>query len=397
MNWKKQITLFLTSQAISLFGSSMVQFAIVWYVTKETSSGFWVSMLTVCAYLPQFVISFFAGVWADRHSKKLLIIGADTGITVTTLILILLFPYISKDTTLLMLLLFISALRSIGTGIQTPAVSALIPELVPEQHYMRVNGINATIQSVVQFAAPAAAGLVLTYYSLPITLMLDIITAVIGITVFSFVLLPKKMEEVENGEGSVYQDMLYGIHYAKSDFFIKRLLLTNGFFILLCVPAGFLAGLYVSITYGNSYAYLTTVELVGFAGMTLGGILMGTWGGFKDRLKTLIAGMILFGILAIGMGISKSFVLYLLFMFLYGIALTMIQTATTTLLQESAKPEMQGRVFGLFSAIYSAFLPIGMLIFGPLSDMISMRWIMVLSGVALVILGSLTRSISERR
>lgn len=160
-NWKKQITLFLTSQAVSLFGSSIVQFAIVWYVTKETSSGFWVSMLTVCAYLPQFLISFFAGVWTDRHSKKVMIIAADAAIAFTTFVLVILLPYVDgathRDTVLLLLLLIASALRSVGTGIQTPAVSAMIPELVPQEHYMRVNGINATIQSVVQFAAPAAA------------------------------------------------------------------------------------------------------------------------------------------------------------------------------------------------------------------------------------------------
>ena len=392
-NWKKQITLFLTSQAVTLFGSSLVQFAIVWFVTKETSSGFWVSMLTVCAYLPQFFISFFAGVWADHHSKKLLIIGADAAIAVVTLILALLLPHIGDNTALLSLLLLVSALRSVGTGIQTPAVSAVIPELVPEEQYMRVNGANATLQSVVQFAAPAMAGLILSFSTLRITLMVDIITAVVGITVFSFVLLPKKEAQPEDTKRAVFSELLSGIHYAGSVQFLKRILMINGVFIFLCVPAGFLAALYVSRTYGDSYAYLTAVELVGFAGMTIGGILMGTWGGFKNHVKTLMTGMLLFGILAIGMGMSKSFLLYLMLMLLYGIALTMVQTAATTLLQEKAAPEMQGRVFGIFYGIYSACLPIGMLVFGPLSDVLSMRVIMVVSGIALLLLGGITSSL----
>lgn len=67
-HYKERAALFLASQGITLFGSSLVQFAIIWYVTLQTSSGIWVSLLTVAAYVPQFLISFFAGVWADRYS-----------------------------------------------------------------------------------------------------------------------------------------------------------------------------------------------------------------------------------------------------------------------------------------------------------------------------------------
>lgn len=83
-NWKKNTALFLSSQAISLFGSSVVSFAIVWFVTRQTHSGLWVSLLTISSYLPQFVVSFFAGVWADRYSRKKLIIAADTFETAST-------------------------------------------------------------------------------------------------------------------------------------------------------------------------------------------------------------------------------------------------------------------------------------------------------------------------
>ena len=89
-NWKKNTALFLTSQAISLFGSSVVSFAIVWFITRQTQSGLWVSLLTVSSYLPQFVVSFFAGVWADRYSRKKLIIAADTMIAAFTCLLVFL-------------------------------------------------------------------------------------------------------------------------------------------------------------------------------------------------------------------------------------------------------------------------------------------------------------------
>ncbi len=73
-------------------------------------------------------------------------------------------------------------------------------------------------------------------------------------------------------------------------------------------------------------------------------------------------------------------------MLLYGIAITMVQTATTTLIQEKAEATMQGRVFGLMGSMYSGFLPLGMAAFGPMADAMPLPWIMVGSGVALVLM-----------
>lgn len=387
-NWKKRTIVFLVSQAITLFGSTLVQMAIVWSVTLKTSSGAWVSALTICAYLPQFLISFLGGVWADRHNRKLLIIASDAAIAVTTLILALVMPYISDDNVLLSAILVVSVIRSLGAGIQTPAVNAVVPQLVPEEQLMRFNGINATMQSIVQFAAPAAAGAILTLGTLQSTLFIDVGTAAVGIGMLSAVAIPHQKREDTQGGTSVLADMKLGLRYAFSHRMLGRLLLSYGAFIFLTVPAGFLAALLVSRVYGDSYVYLTAVELVGFAGMAAGGVVMGTWGGFKNRAKTMALGLLAFGVLAIGMGAVRSFVVYLALMALYGIALTAVQTATTTLVQENAEEAMQGRVFGLMGSMYSGFLPIGMAVFGPLADVVALEWLMIGSGIALVLLAT---------
>lgn len=382
-NWKRKTLLFLASQCITLFGSMIVQMSIIWYVTLKTSSGGWVAAFTICSYLPQFLISFFAGVWADRYNRKKLIILADGVITIATFIMFWVMPMISSDFVLLSALLVISIIRSIGAGVQTPAVNAVIPHLVPEEYLMKYNGMNATMQSIVQFAAPAVAGIVLSIGTFRFTLFIDILTALIGIGLLSCVLLPK--QEVSNENVSVMSEIKAGISYSFSDKIIGKILIVYGMFILLSVPAGFMAALLVSRVYGDVYWYLTAVELVGFAGMALGGVLMGMWGGFKSRLKTFAFGLLILSIMTIGMGVSPYFILYLVMMFVYSIALTIIQTATTTIIQEKAESSMLGRVFGLMGAMYSGFLPVGMAIFGPLADMLPLQGIMVGSGIALVL------------
>ena len=385
-NWRKRTILFFLSQCITLFGSQVVQMAIVWYVTLQTNSGAWVAAFSVCSYLPQFFVSFIGGVWADRYNRKYLIIGADALIAAVTLAMMLIMPYITAEPVLLTALLFMSIIRSAGAGVQNPAVNAVIPQFVPEEHLMRYNGINATMQSVVQFGAPAAAAVVLTMSTLRTTLLIDILTAVIGIGVFSCILLPKQEKSQEMT--SVLADIGIGLWYAYSCITVRKTLIVYSLFVFFTVPAGYLSGLLVSRVFGDTYWYLTAVELVGFGGMMLGGLLMSIWGGFKSRRLTLSAGLGMFGTMAIGMGVSQHFIRYLVLMTLYGIALTTVQTTITTMLQENSETSMQGRVFGLMSSLYSSCYPIGMALFGPLADTIPLQGIMIFSGVALIMVAS---------
>lgn len=380
-HWKRNTALFLISQCITLFGSMIVQMSIIWYVTLKTSSRAWVAAFTICSYLPQFLISFLGGVWADRYSHKKLIILSDTVIMLATFIMFFAMPMMSSDVILLGGLLGISVIRSIGAGVQTPAVNAVIPYLVPTEHLMKYNGINATMQSVIQFVSPAVAGIVLSAGTFRSTLLIDILTAFVGIGLLFFLQLPIK--SAANETVSALEDIKAGICYSFSDKNIGKILISYGLFIFLCVPAGFMAALLVSRVYGDTYWYLTATELIGFAGMTSGGILIGIWGGFPSRIKTLAAGLFILSIMTVGMSISPYFVLYLVMMFVYSIALTMVQTATTTTIQEKADESMQGRVFGLMGAMYSGFLPVGMVIFGPLSDIFPLQWIMVATGISL--------------
>ena len=381
-NWQRKIILFLTSQCITLFGSTLVQMALVWYAAMETSQGIWVAAFLICSYLPQFILSFVGGVWADRYPRKILIICADALIAFATLIMVCTVPLITSKPALLAALLVMSAIRSLGAGIQTPAVNAVIPQLVPKEQLMRYNGINASMQAVVNFTAPAAAGAVFAISTLRTTLMIDIVTAVIGSGILSCLALPEQEKSTE--PQAFLPDIITGIRYAFKNRFIGKLLFIYGLFTLLCVPAGYLAGLLVRRTFGNTYWYLTAVEVVGFAGMTVGGVVMSIWGGFRKRERTLTEGLFAFGAFAIGMGLTKNFILYLFLMFFYGIALTAAQTSITTLLQEKSEPAMHGRVFGLFSTMYAGFLPLGMLLFGPLADLVPLQWLMAGSGAALI-------------
>lgn len=380
-SWKLPAFRFLLSQSVSLFGSTLVQMAIVWYVTLETSSGGWVAAFTICSYLPQFLISFWGGVWVDRYDRKLLILGSDAMIAAVTLLLMIFLPYLQGQSVLFLVILLVSALRSFGAGIQTPAGNAVIPLLVPEDRLMSFNGICAALQAAVQFAAPATAGILLSLSSLRLSLLADIVTALVGIGLLAGLRLP---QQEGCGTAACFSDWKAGLRYAFSHPAVGRVLVLYGLFLFFAVPGGFLAQLLVSRVFGADYWYLTA-----------GGLILGAWGGFQQRETTLILGLAAFGLLSVGMGLAKCFPLYLALMALYGIAMTTVQTSVTTIIQEQGQRAVQGRIFGLMGTLYAGALPLGMAIFGPLSDVVSIQALVVLAGIALLLASPAARLISQ--
>lgn len=234
-HWKKNIILFLTSQSISLFGSSLVQYAIIWYITITSKSGVMMTIATVCGFLPQLLISFFGGVWADKYNKKHIIAISDSCIALSTLIVALFFVAGIESVWILFIAL---AIRSFGAGVQTPTVNAIIPNLVPEDKLMRVNGVNTTIQSVMLILSPAAAGVLMPLLPIGYILFVDVITAVIGVGIMvlgvKYQHTPEKKEEGE-GEG-YFTSIKQGLTYVKNHKFIRRFLGYYAILSILIVP-----------------------------------------------------------------------------------------------------------------------------------------------------------------
>jgi DHA3 family macrolide efflux protein-like MFS transporter len=213
-HWKRQTALFLLSQNISLFGSMLVQYAIMWHITLTTQSGIMMTISILGGFIPTLCISPFAGVWADRFDRKRLIMSADALIALATLIIALSFLFSYE---VLWQLFAVLAIRSFGTGVQSPAVNALLPQLVPSEHLTRVNGIQNSIMSVVTIASPLLSGALLVISPLEHIFFIDVITAVLAISILAFFLkIPIKHVSSSNEPIQYIADIRDGIRYIRS-------------------------------------------------------------------------------------------------------------------------------------------------------------------------------------
>lgn len=373
----------MSGQAVSLFGSGLVDFAIIWHITLTTNSGVMMTVGTLCTFIPRLLISLFAGVWADRYNRKYLIIFADAGIASVTLILAFIFLSGYQEIWLIFLVL---AIRSIGSGIQTPAVSAVIPQIVPEDKLMRVNGLNGSLQSAIMLLSPVAGGALLAMMPLGSIFLIDVVTAAIAIVIMFFIKIRSHRKEDDVPATGYYDDLKEGLRYMKTNVFVREMLILYAFYFFLIAPAAFLSPLSIARTFGEDIWRLTANEIAFSVGTMLGGAFIAWWGGFKNGINAIALSCFVIGFVSVALAIPVFYV-FLAMMFLMGIFASFFSSTEMTLFQEKVEPGMQGRVFALVQIVATAVMPLGMLIFGPIGDVIKIEILYVITGILLVILG----------
>lgn len=383
-NWKRKTVLFLAGQNVSLFGTSLVQYIIIWYITLETGSGTMMMISTLCAVIPQIIIGLFAGVWADRFNRKSIIILADSTIALCTLVIALLFMFGIED---IWLLFLVMALRSLGSGLQTPAVSALIPQLVPQDKLMKVNGIHTSISSLIMLLSPAAGGAMLAAAPMYLGLFVDVITAMFGVG-FMLLIPVKKIINDQSKINTYFKDLSGGIKYVFSHGLIRRIIIFYAIFFFCVTPAAILTPLYIARVYGEEIWRLTANEMLFSGGTIIGGIIIAAWGGFKNRLFTIACGMTVLGVLNLLLGAGLVFWAYLIIIGAMGIIVPVVSSPTVVLLQERVESGIQGRVFGIYGIITSSAFPLGMLVFGPLADYFPIEYMLIATGAVITIMGA---------
>ncbi len=327
--WKKKVAVFLVGQTITTFGSLLVQYALLWHLTLTTKSGVVLALAAVFGFLPQAVVSIFAGVWADRVNRKVMIIVSDSTIALATLVLAF---FMLSGVDDLWLVFLVMAVRSVGAGIQMPAISALIPQIVPTDKLMRVNGINSSVQSSLLIIGPVAAAGIYSTVSLAAILFVDVVTAVIGLSLLATIAVPTLSRAASNDKPSYFTDLKEGLSYIFSHDLVRWVMVIYSIVFLLVVAPSNLSPLMLVRTFGSDVWLLTILELSFGIGMVAGGALMAIFASKMDRLGMMVGTSILFGVLAVVMGFTTNLILFYSLFFLIGLAVPAFSTSSMTLL-----------------------------------------------------------------
>jgi DHA3 family macrolide efflux protein-like MFS transporter len=395
--WKRNVAIFLTGQTISLLGSMLVQFAVMWHLTIVTQSGSVLMLSIVFGMLPQAFMSIFGGVWADRHSRKLLIIGADSAIATITLALALLMLSGVDDLWLIYVAL---AVRSTFAGIQTPAVNAMVPQIVPASQLIRINGINQSIQSGMMLLAPVVAAAIYASFDIVAVFFVDVVTAVLGVGMLLLVTVPRLVRHDDAApdgtapeKPSYFGDLAAGVRYIRGHGAVKWLMTIFATTMVLIGAPSYLTPLMVTRTFGEEVWKLTTNEVFWAAGMLVGGLAMAVVGTrITNRVVLIVGTTFAAGVFTVGLGLSTNMWVFFVLGLLVGTTFTLMSAPSMAILQETVEPEMQGRVFGFVGIVMTVAMPLSMVVFGPLADRYSVQVLLVVAGalLALFVVGVLS-------
>lgn len=367
-NWKQLFFPIWGGQVFSILGSSLVQFAIVWWMTEQTGSATVLATGSFISFLPQVFLGPFAGTLVDRFNRRKILILADTSVAVFTFGLALLFWFDLIQLWHIFVLLF---LRALGGTFHWAALQSSTSMMVPEDQLSRVAGMNQTLQGVVNLGAPPLGALLMSTLSIQWVLSIDIITAILAVIPLIFILIPqpdKTSEKTQkNSIRTILTDTKIGFQYVVKWKGLLYILFLAAIINFLTAPLNTYMPLLVTEYFKGGIWQVGWLETSWGIGVVIGGVSLSLWGGFKKKIITSFTGLIglAFGIFIISIAPPIFFWVALVGMGITGIANPIINGPFMAIIQSRVKKDMQGRVFSLVTSFCGAMMPLSMIVSAP--------------------------------
>jgi DHA3 family macrolide efflux protein-like MFS transporter len=349
-------------QLVSVTGSVLSEFAIGVWLFQRTHSAALFALITLFIVVPPIVLSAFAGVLADRHSRRLVMILANAGGALTTLLLAVLLTFGLFDVAWAYVVTFLFAVFSTAL---MPAFGASIPMLVEERHLGRANAMLMFAMSTPRVISPPLGALLLVTIGLRGIALVDGLTFLFAVATLLPIAIPRPAPSGEPRR-HMLSEAADGLRYIVPR---RGLLYLMLYFAVINIGAGFFVGLFTPLVLGfASTQELGFVAGIGSVGLIATSVVMSVSGGPKRRLHGVLVGGMLLGVSLSVMGLRPSILLVGIGCFAFSVFATLADVSNDALWQSTVPNELQGRVLGSTRPIAFSSIPISILVAGPLVD-----------------------------
>ncbi len=382
--WKKQFITIYAGQAFSLLGSSAVQFAVIWWLTIQTESAVTLTVASIVAFIPSMIIGPFAGVWIDRYNRRTVMIAADGFVALSSVALGS--AFLLSENPPLTFIYLILLLRGLGNTFHGPAMQAAIPMLVPAPMLTKAGGWGNMVTSVSNMLGPALGAALMGIFPIAAIMLIDIFGAVFAIACLLFIRIPNIPQSGEMPH--MLADMKMGLSAMRANKPLMAIFPAMMIMTILYMPLGSLFPLLIRVHFGGTAWHSGAAEFVFAGGLLISSFVIGVWGGMRRRflMAALVSGALPAG----------GFWVFLFCCFLMGSSGTFLNVPIMAYIQETIPPEMMGKVFSLMMTAMTWAMPIGLIVAGPVSELIGIdRWFFW-SGLALMATGLACRLMTRR-
>ncbi|MHA1227697.1 MAG: MFS transporter [Candidatus Hodarchaeales archaeon] len=364
---------FLVGQWVSILGSNVVNFSIVWFLTLATQSEFVLGLSAFLAFMPFLLVTPIAGVFIDRWNRKVVIAFVDFMQAFFTFILILCFASnLFSNLELVIILLGLNFIRGIFGAFHSSATTTLLPIMVPKAQLSRINGMNFFVNAGLRIAGPLLGAMALEYFVISEILWLDIITFLIAIVPTLIITIPNIAKRL----GKAEKPKTFTAELNEGISFIKK---TPGLLPLLIVFAGanfFLTPLFTQMAFLVKFIHLGNSDDLAFlfalqnGGMLFSSLIMSTWKGFNNHAFGVTLGLFLgyFGVVIMIIAPLGNFFILGAGIFITGFVLPVANVSSEAIWGSTVPRDILGRVYAVRRTLAQISAPISMLLSGVLAQ-----------------------------
>lgn len=382
-NWKRNFFTIWTGQALSQLSSSVLQFAIVWYLTDQTGSAMVLTIAMMMGFLPQGILGLFIGVFIDRFNRKRIMILSDLFIAAASFTMVIAGFLGSLQIELILVVLL---LRSIGSAFHAPCLQAVTPQIVPADQLTRCSGYSQALESVSQILSPVIAAVLYQMWSLSGIISLDVIGALVAVFTLGITVIPELHQEENRGKIHIFREAKEGFQVLRTRKGMLGLVLIGSLYTVALMPTSALFPLMSMSYFQGTSAHASIVEVIFSVGLLCGSLVLSRWGGTKNRIYTIVGSFLLmsFSLFVSGMLRPDGFLLFVVCAWLMGVSGPFYWGMYTPLLQSNFEAEYLGRVLSLASSMRLLSGPLGLSISGVFATRYGVeKWFLVAGGVVL--------------
>ncbi|MFX0010857.1 MAG: MFS transporter [Candidatus Hermodarchaeota archaeon] len=376
---------FWSGQLFSLFGSSIVQFAIIWWITIETGNPIFLAIASTLYILSSVIVLPFAGVLSDKLNKKQLILIADSSQVVATLILILLF---AMNIVNVYLVFVIISVRSIFQAIHLPTVNSIIPAMVPKDKLTRINGINYLFTGLVELTAPFVGAALLFIFAVYQVFWLDLITFAIAVIPLLSIKIPSVHDVNKEPDKSFIKEFRIGFRTLRIIPGLFIIIILSMFQNFLTRPILSLMSFYVYVIHSGSALDFAIVMGLMQGSMIIGALYTSIKKTWKHQISAYFLGLIIinvgylmFAFVPIGfilmIGVSAA---------VFGLCFPIVNSLYQTMVQTVVPKDKIGRITSIDFALSLAITPIASLASGFLAEAFGLTTLILYCAIISIIL-----------
>ncbi|HEU4325665.1 MAG TPA: MFS transporter [Roseiflexaceae bacterium] len=378
--WRLRFWSIWSGQALSLMGSALTQFVLLWWITLNTGSAGALAIAGAMALLPQALLGPLGGTLADRYSRRKIMIITDTVSALCMLVLVWLFQSGQVQLWHIYTMMFI---RSSMQAFQMPASAASTAMLVPPEWLGRVAGLNQMLQGGMTIAAAPLGALLLAFLPFQGAMLIDVVTALLGIVPLLIFAIPQPTRG-EAQQTGLWADFVGGARVVLHNRGLLLLYVLVTLVVLTIMPTFTLTPLLVKEHFAGGVNEVAFMEGLAGIGIILGGALIAVVPIFKRRIVTVLVSFALSCAAVALTALTPGSMLWLaaLWWGLSGITFSTGNAPLLALIQSQVPNELQGRVLGLLNTVMGLAAPVGLGLAALLGELVGVRGVFIAGGLA---------------